>query len=78
IPVLLHLSITSAQIETLPLLHFKRAGRSINHRLRGIVYHGSEHFTVRLFTSNGHIWFHDGIMTGSTTKYEGCMKDLNN
>ncbi|KAJ7243500.1 hypothetical protein C8J57DRAFT_949170, partial [Mycena rebaudengoi] len=51
-------------------------GRNINCRLRGIVYHSSEHFTARLFTSNGDMWFHDGITTGSTTKYKGCMKDL--
>jgi hypothetical protein len=33
--------------------------------LTGIVYHGDNHFTCRIISPDGHIWFHDGISTGN-------------
>jgi hypothetical protein len=32
--------------------------------LRGIVYFGDFHFTSRIISSTGDIWFNDGISTG--------------
>jgi DNA-directed RNA polymerase subunit M/transcription elongation factor TFIIS len=39
--------------------------------LRGIVYHGENHFTSRVISPEGKIWYHDGITTGST-----CDSDI--
>jgi hypothetical protein len=39
--------------------------------LRGIVYHGENHFTSRIISPEGAMWYHDGITTGST-----CATDI--
>jgi hypothetical protein len=48
------------------------------YKLRGILYYGNGHFTSRIVTSTGHIWFHDGISTGSSTEYEGTLTSIHN
>ncbi|KAJ7038712.1 hypothetical protein C8F04DRAFT_910233, partial [Mycena alexandri] len=32
--------------------------------LRGVIYHGSFHFTSRIIGTDGRVWFHDGMTTG--------------
>jgi len=43
--------------------------------LRGTVYHGDNHFISRFISSNGTIWYHDGITTGRqyTEERNLCM-----
>ncbi|KAF9455951.1 hypothetical protein BDZ94DRAFT_1135828, partial [Collybia nuda] len=41
--------------------------------LRGIIYYGDNHFTARYITSGGQIWFHDGMITGQSMRYEGML-----
>ncbi|KAJ7223620.1 hypothetical protein C8J57DRAFT_1094271 [Mycena rebaudengoi] len=45
-------------------------------KLCGIIYHGDEHFTSRMFTTNGDIWFHNGITTRSSTRFEGNLRNI--
>ncbi|KAJ7500692.1 hypothetical protein B0H11DRAFT_765301 [Mycena galericulata] len=52
------------------------SGRKVPLKLRGVIYHGSEHFTSRIITPGGGIWFHDGMTTGSTTVAHGNMRDV--
>ena len=42
--------------------------------LRGIVYHGENHFTSRIISPEGNIWFHDGMTTGSTCENDGHLR----
>ena len=42
--------------------------------MRGIVYHGENHFTSRIISPEGNIWFHDGISTGSTCEHDGHLR----
>jgi len=44
--------------------------------LRGVIYYGSNHFTSRIISSTGQVWFHDGIVTGRSTEYEGTLEDV--
>jgi hypothetical protein len=46
-------------------------GQVCQYQLRGVVYHNTNHFTARIITSVGHVWFHDGIATGSLMVDEG-------
>ncbi|KAJ7288832.1 hypothetical protein C8J57DRAFT_1047192, partial [Mycena rebaudengoi] len=39
--------------------------------LRGVIYHGGNHYVAWIFSKAGDIWFHDGISTGRNTVYEG-------
>ena len=43
----------------------------VRYKLRGIVYYEDQHFTSRFITESGMIWFHDGMLTGSSLIYEG-------
>ena len=42
----------------------------VRYTLRGVVYLKNEHFTLHVITSTGMIWFHDGMLTGSSLVYE--------
>ena len=48
-------------------------GQMSRYQLRGVIYHDTNHFTTRIVTSSGHVWFHDGIATGSSMEYEGSV-----
>ena len=39
-------------------------------KLRGVVYHGENHFTSRIVESNGKIWYYDGM-----NMENGCVED---
>jgi hypothetical protein len=43
-------------------------------KLRGIVYHGDSHFTSRIISPEGNIWFHDGMTTGGTCETDGHLE----
>ncbi|KAI0733880.1 hypothetical protein BC629DRAFT_1260976, partial [Irpex lacteus] len=46
------------------------------YKLIGIIYEGSRHFTSRVVASDGSIWYHDGIETGSICIYEGNISNV--
>ncbi len=48
------------------------------YEIRGIVYYGDSHFTSRVVTNNGMIWFHDGIPTCQSLLYEGTIQNFAN
>ncbi|KAF8874336.1 hypothetical protein BD779DRAFT_1476546 [Infundibulicybe gibba] len=41
--------------------------RQYSYILRGIIYHGNDHFTARVITEGGGVWYHDE--GGAVTKY---------
>jgi hypothetical protein len=45
-------------------------------KLRGVVYGDGNHFVARLITSDGHIWYHDGMTTGSGCVAEGQLDEV--
>jgi hypothetical protein len=49
-----------------PVLNISVGGLRREYKLRGVIYFSGEHFTSRIITKNGMVWFHDGIFTGST------------
>jgi len=53
-------------------------GSSVVFTLRGIIYFGGYHFTSRIMTSDGQIWFHDGILTGYRSQAIGKTSDFTN
>ncbi|KAI0314694.1 hypothetical protein OF83DRAFT_1063406 [Amylostereum chailletii] len=55
--------------------------RTVQYKLKGIVYYGQVHFTARVIDRNDDVWFHDGITTKESCVYEGRLDsefDLNN
>ena len=86
-----HLTKCTSFVQTPPLLAFDISNGSalsldpvlwilcdnslISYNLRGIIYYDNQHFTERVVTSTGMIWYHDGIFTGRSLVYES--QDLN-
>jgi len=46
--------------------------------IRGIIYFGGFHFTSRIVTHDGFVWFHDGIATGHHSQVDGRLSDISN
>jgi Helitron helicase-like domain at N-terminus/PIF1-like helicase len=42
----------------------------VRYSLRGIIYFKNGHFTERVITRTGMVWFHDGMFTGRSLLYE--------
>jgi len=53
-----------------PVLQITCTNSRIPYNLRGVVYFSDEHFTARVITNAGTVWFHDGMLTGSSLLYE--------
>ncbi|KAF8867601.1 hypothetical protein BD779DRAFT_1464052, partial [Infundibulicybe gibba] len=48
-------------------------GAQYLYTLRGVIYHGNDHFTARIITREGDIWYHDGMLTGSELIPDGTL-----
>jgi hypothetical protein len=44
--------------------------------LRGIVYHGNNHFTSRIVSLDNQVWYHDGMTTGRSCISDGLLNDV--
>ena len=42
-------------------------------KLRGVIYFSQNHFTSRVITQSGQIWFHDGMTLQHSMRYEGLL-----
>jgi hypothetical protein len=70
-PPLLAFDLSSGSTLSLdPVLWILCNNSCIRYNLRGIIYYDNQHFTERVVTSTGMIWFHDGIFTGRSLVYE--------
>ena len=42
-------------------------------KLRGVIYFSQNHFTSRVITESGQIWFHDGMTLQHSMRYDGLL-----
>ena len=49
---------------------------SAGYRLRGIIYFGHHHFTSRFVSHHEVVWYHDGLVTGSSLINEGTLESV--
>jgi hypothetical protein len=79
IPPFLVLEYPMTNIQTSHIIRFENDNNDIVPlKLRGIVYHGQHHFTCRIISDDGQIWYHDGVTTAQSCTYEGLLNDINN
>ncbi len=57
--------------------HKIKVGESHTLYLRGIVYHGHDHFVSRIIAPEGNMWYHDGISTGNHCINDGYLDVTN-
>jgi len=71
IPSVLVFEINSKNIRVSKTLNFEQEGETVVLYVRGLIYHGDFHFTSCIIGSDGIVWYHDGINTGSSCENEG-------
>lgn len=59
-----------------PYIKIPFEGKSFTLKLRGVIYGGEGHFTSRIISPEGTIWFHDGMTTASACKKVGSVQHL--
>jgi hypothetical protein len=70
-PPLLVFDISNGSVLSIdPILWILCDSTRIRYVLRGVIYFDNQHFTERVVTSTGMVWFHDGIFTGRSLVYE--------
>lgn len=45
--------------------------------LKGVIYFLGAHFTSRIVTPDGQVWFYDGLVS-EVARFEGCIGDIGN
>ncbi|KAJ7661407.1 hypothetical protein DFH06DRAFT_988433 [Mycena polygramma] len=75
-PQVLFISVEHERLVFDAALTFDCQGVRRSLQLRGIVYGGGGHFTCRFVSSQGFLWYHDGITTGRRCIEEGKLEDL--
>lgn len=51
-------------------------GKMFKLKLRGVIYGGQFHFTSRIISPDGSIWYHDGMTTQSSCSRQGSIHHL--
>ena len=75
-PSLLVLEYSGKNVKTSHKLIIEHDKGFIDLYLRGIVYLGGFHFTCRIFSEGGDIYYHDGRETGVTCINDGQLKTM--
>ncbi|KAI0349497.1 hypothetical protein OH77DRAFT_1464029 [Trametes cingulata] len=71
-PPLLVLEVANVnQLDPNTSLSLPVAGQLREWALRGVIYHGRNHFTARYLSADAHVWYHDGASTGQYCNAEG-------
>ena len=63
--------INSRNIKVSRTLKFEQEGETVVLGVKGLIYHGGFHFTSCIIGTDGIVWYHDGMTTGSSCKNEG-------
>ncbi|KDR65563.1 hypothetical protein GALMADRAFT_81725, partial [Galerina marginata CBS 339.88] len=72
-PKLVILEYPFSNIETSHKIKMKGNNQINILSLREIVYYGENHFSSRIISSEGKIWYHDGIETGKKSIEDGYL-----
>src|ERR1700734_1386815 len=75
-PSVLVFEINSRKIKVSETLKFEQEGETVVLNVRGLIYHGDFHFTSRIIGTDGMVWYHDGMTTGSSCENEGDFDKL--
>ncbi len=75
-PALLIIEYPGSNVKTSHKIKFDTDAGPVYLYLRGIVYHGGFHFTSRIISADGSIWYHDGRETGSVCHSDGSLSAI--
>ena len=75
-PPLLIFEINSDNITLNKTIGFEEDDEMKVLQLKGMVYHGGFHFTSRIISSDGAVWFNDGMTTGRQCEKDGNLETM--
>ena len=75
-PNVLIFEINSRNIKVSKTLKFEQEGETVVLDVRGLIYYGDFHFTSHIIGTDGIVWYHDGMTTGSSCESEGNFDKL--
>jgi hypothetical protein len=75
-PPLFIFEINSNNITLSKTIGFKEDDRMKVLQLKGKVYHGDFHFTSHIVSSDGAVWFNDGMTTGRQCEKDGDLETM--
>jgi len=70
-PSVLVFEINSRNIKVNKTLKFEQEGETVVLNVRRLIYHGDFHFTSCIVGTDGIVWYHDDMITGSSCENEG-------
>ena len=70
-PNVLIFEIKSRNIKVSETLKFVQEGKTVVLHVRGLTYHGDFHCTYCIIGTDGIVWYHDDMITGSSCENEG-------
>ena len=74
VPNLLVFEINSRNVKISKTIKFVRGDDTVVLNIRGLIYYGEFHFTSRIIGSEGNVWYHDRMTTGSSCESEGNIE----
>jgi hypothetical protein len=72
-PPFLYFSVSDNNVTYDAAINLPVGNSAHRYAIRGVIYLAKQHFTARLVKPNGALWYHDGILTGSTCKQDGLL-----
>ena len=72
-PPMIYLSLSDNSILFDQFLTLSQSQNRYGYALRGVTYFVDKHFTARLIKPDGHVWYNDGIKTGSKPMTPGLI-----
>jgi hypothetical protein len=70
-PNVLIFEINSRNIKLSKTLKFEQEGKTVVLDIRGLICHGDFHFTSCIIGTDGIVWYHDSMTTGSSCENKG-------
>jgi hypothetical protein len=70
--------INSTNVKVNKQIKFVQAGENVVLDIRGLIYYGGFHFTSRIITCNGDVWYHDGMTMRNTCENGGVVENFSN
>ena len=70
-PSMLIFEMNMRNIKVSKTLKFEQEGRMVVLDVRGLIYHVDFHFTSCITGTDGIVWYHDGMTTGSNCENDG-------
>ncbi len=68
----------SHKINISKIINVNLASGTHTYKLNGMIYFGDFHFTSQFVDKSDNIWYHDGIETVNSCKFQGLLHNLTN